>query len=84
MLSALLLATQAPVATAAAAEPKDWSAELAAVADKCKVPREQITWVDGAVRWAPPIDGPYDQAKCVLDQLKVRNVPTKQGFVNVR
>lgn len=82
MLLAIILVAQSPTAVAAP-PPVDWPAELNAIADRCRVPKEELQWIDGAVRWTPPEGEPYEKAKCVLDALKAHEVPTKQGFVNV-
>lgn len=81
MLLAIIIVAQAPAAIAAP-PPVDWAAELNAIADQCRVPKNELQWIDGAVRWTPPAGEPYEKAKCVFDALKAREVPTKQGFVN--
>lgn len=81
MLLAIILVAQSSTAVAAP-RPVDWPAEVDAIASQCRVPKKELQWIDGAVRWMPPAGEPYEKAKCVLDALKAREVPTKQGFVN--
>ena len=76
LIVASLLSGAAPLTQA-----KDWTAELQAIAKKCGVPEQRLQWVDGAVRWSMPDDSSYDQAKCVLTEIKARGVPMKQGFI---
>jgi hypothetical protein len=66
----------------AMAKDKDWNAELRATAEKCGIPSEQLQFAEGSVRWIAPETTTYDQAKCVFDELKVRGIPTKQGYVS--
>ena len=77
----ILAAITFVVEGAALAEDKDWSAELQATAKKCGIPPAQLQFVDGSVRWIAPETTTYDQAKCVIDELKSRGVPTKQGYI---
>jgi hypothetical protein len=82
MRSALLLTTVfLLIGCGAMAKDKDWSSELRATAKKCGIPSEQLQSVDGSVRWIAPETTTYEQAKCVFDELKAREVPTKHGYV---
>jgi hypothetical protein len=64
------------------AESKDWSAEVQAVAKRCAIPSENLQFVDGTVRFIAPEAMPFEQVKCVFDELKTRGVPMKQGYLS--
>lgn len=63
------------------AESKDWSAEVEAIAEKCWLPPKKLLFVDGSVLWIEPEKTGYEQAMCVIDELKARGVPMKHGYV---
>jgi len=63
------------------ADEKDSSAELQAIARKCGIPSGQLQFVEGTVRWNPPEGMAYDQAECVINELKASGVPMKHGYV---
>ncbi len=65
----------------AVAESKDWSAEVEAIAEKCGIPPKNLRFVNGSLRWIKPENASYDQAMCVIDELKARGVPMQQGYV---
>ncbi len=64
------------------ASDKDWTSELSAIADKCGLPRTNLKWVDGNVKWLNPEDASYEATTCVFEELKTRGIPMKQGFVS--
>ena len=78
VLSALVLVA---LATPCLANEKNWTPELNAIAEKCAVPPANLQWVDGGVRWLETEKLTYEQAACVIGEMKARGVPTKQGFV---
>jgi hypothetical protein len=80
--SMLALALMLAMEGTALADEKDWGPELQAIADKCGIPRENLKWIDGSVRWLKPEASSYDQATCVFEQLKVSGIPMNQGFVS--
>lgn len=75
---ALMFAMEGP----ALVDEKDWNPELQAIADKCGIPRDNLKWIDGSVRWLKPETSSFDQAACVFEQLNVNGIPMKQGFIS--
>ena len=78
----LALVLMLAIGDPALADQKDCNPELHAIADKCGIPRENLKWIDGSVRWLKPETSSYDQATCVFEQLKMSGIPMKQGFVS--
>ena len=63
------------------ANARDWNPELHAIAIKCQIPSKNLRWINNNVQWLKPETLTYDQVTCVLEQLKINAIPTKQGFV---
>lgn len=76
------LASAMLIGGTALAEDKDWTPELQAIADKCGLPRGNLRWVDGSVRWLKPETATYGQSMCVIGELRASAIPMKQGFVS--
>jgi len=66
----------------AMAEDKDWTPELHAIADKCGLPRDNLKWIDGSVRWLNPERATYGQSVCVIGEFRAKGIPMKQGLVS--
>lgn len=58
----LTLSVEMIIETPALADERDWTPELHTIADKCGVPRANLTWVDGSVHWSMPEMSSFDQA----------------------
>ena len=79
ILAFTLVSTEGPVPAA----PKDYTAEVQAIADKCGVKRSQLRWDrEGYVHFDAPETTTWEQANCVFSGLKTRNIPTVQGIIS--
>lgn len=66
----------------ALADEKDRTPELHAIAGKCGLAPENLTWVDGSVQVLMPDTATFDQVKCVFDLLRAGGIPMAYGLVS--